>query len=112
MAEDFATEGGGALAIRPGAFYENSSDLCALEDEMAPLAERYGQLKLPVSILFAEEDQLLDPDRHGVATADQIPGARLKLVPGGHMLPFTQPDVTAQWLREELAEQNRTPARE
>ena len=31
--------------------------------------------------------------------AQQIPGAKLTLVEGGHMLPFTQPIETARWVR-------------
>ena len=98
--EDFGTEGGGLLGARPGNFYETSSDLVALEKRMPALVARYGEVAVPVSILYGDGDRLLDPERHGRLTASQIPGARLRVVPGGHMLPFTQPELTAQWVRE------------
>ena len=101
--EDFATAGGGALGARPEAFYETSSDMVALEHQMPLLAERYPAIQVPVRILFAEGDQLLDPHKHGTATASQLPDGRADLVPGGHMLPFTQPEMTARWIREALA---------
>ena len=97
--EDFGTVGGGLLTLRPNAFYANSSDLVALEDELPAMVERYGSLSIPVSILYAREDNLLDPAMHGEEAARQIPGADLKLIDGGHMLPFTQPEETARFIR-------------
>ena len=97
--EDFAVGGGGALGARPEAFYESSSDMVALEDQMPSLVACYGSIRAPVRILFAEGDQLLDPQVHGAITAGQIADCRLEAVPGGHMLPFTQPEMTARWIR-------------
>ncbi len=101
--EDFGTAGGGLLSLRPDAFYANSSDLVALEDELPDMVARYGSLSLPVSILYARGDNLLDPEVHGQQAARQIPGAELELVDGGHMLPFTQPETTAGWIRTAAA---------
>jgi pimeloyl-ACP methyl ester carboxylesterase len=106
--EDFAVTGGGALGARPVAFYENSSDMVALEDHMPSLVQRYGSITVPVRILFAESDQLLDPQFHGAAAAAQLGDARLELVPGGHMLPFTQPEMTARWIRRAAEEAKET----
>ena len=103
--EDFPIAGGGALAARPEAFYETSSDLVAIEHQMPKLVERYPDIRVPVSILYAEGDQLLDPQFHGATTAAQLPDARLEIVPGGHMLPFTQPELTARWIRRAMGEE-------
>ena len=62
----------------------------------------YGDLNLPVAILYGREDNLLDYRIHGEKTVAQIPGARLTLVDGGHMLPYTQPLETALWVRSVL----------
>ena len=104
--EDFAVAGGGLLGARPQAFYETSSDLVALEDQMELLVQRYSQIGVPVRILFAEGDQLLDPQQHGVATAAMFPDGRADIVPGGHMLPFTQPETTARWIRQAAEEEH------
>lgn len=96
--EDFATEGGGALGLRPGNFYNASSDLVAVESDMPALAARYGEVKVPVSILYGKGDNLLDPEVHGGRMKDMV-GAEVELVEGGHMLPFTQPALTARWIR-------------
>ena len=104
--EDFPTEGGGALGARPEAFYESSSDMVALEHQMPLLVELYGSIAIPVRILFAEGDQLLDPQVHGATAVEQLADCRLELVPGGHMLPFTQPEMTARWIRRAAQEQD------
>ena len=101
--DDFGTRGGGLLAARPGNFYETSSDLVALENRLPELVSHYGAMRIPVSILYGEGDQLLDYRLHGETTAGQIEGARLEVVPGGHMLPFTQPEMTARWIRAAAA---------
>jgi pimeloyl-ACP methyl ester carboxylesterase len=102
--ESFAIEGGGLLAARPAAFYASSSDLVAVKDDLPALVARYGELRLPVSILYAREDNLLDCRKHGECTAGEIEGARLEMVEGGHMLPFTQPELTARFIRQAAGE--------
>lgn len=96
---DFATQGGGALALRPGNFYNASSDLVAVEAHMPALVERYAALDVPIDILYGRGDAILDYRIHGERTAEQIQGARIEVVEGGHMIPFTQPEVTARWIR-------------
>ncbi|MFN3943817.1 MAG: alpha/beta fold hydrolase [Allosphingosinicella sp.] len=96
--DDFATEGGGALGLRPSNFYNASSDMAALEDDMPRLVARYDEVKAPVAILYGRGDNLLDPEVHGTRMKDMV-GADVELVEGGHMLPFTQPELTARWIR-------------
>lgn len=101
--EDFGTEGGGLLGLRPGNFENTSRDLVEAEDDLPGMVELYPALSIPVSILYAREDNLLDPAVHGERTAREIPNAELELVDGGHMLPFTQPEKTARWIRAAAA---------
>ena len=108
---DFGTEGGGLLAMRPNNFYASSSDLVDLEGELEGMVERYPTLSIPVSILYAPGDNLLDSQLHGERTASEIPGARIELVEGGHMLPFTQPELTAAFVRRAAARQEQSNAR-
>jgi pimeloyl-ACP methyl ester carboxylesterase len=95
---DFATRGGGLLSLRPGAFLAASADLQALPDRLPDQQNRYGELRMPVSILYGKDDRILDWRAHGQALADKVAGARLELVAGGHMLPVTHPDVTAAFI--------------
>jgi pimeloyl-ACP methyl ester carboxylesterase len=108
---DFGTEGGGLLALRPNNFSASSADLVDLEGELEGMVERYPTLSLPVSILYARADNLLNFQKHGETTASQIPGTEIELVEGGHMLPFTQPELTAAFVRRAAARQEQPDAR-
>ena len=100
---DFGTEGGGMLAVRPDNFYASSSDLVELEGELEPMVPLYPTIGVPVAILFAREDKVLDPMTHGDRTVRNIKGATFELVDGGHMIPFTQPLPTAAFVRRAAA---------
>ena len=96
--DDFSVRGGGALALRPNNVYAAIFEMQAASDEMAGIAARYDELQLPVSILYAREDAILDYKRNGDQTAGEITGCRLELTDGGHMLPVTQPELTAAFI--------------
>lgn len=100
---DFGTRGGGLLALRPGNLKAAMFEVAAARDDMEALVPFYPELKLPVSILFAREDNLLDPDLHGRRTARAIPGAVFEEIEGGHMLPVTHPDACARVIRTAYA---------
>jgi pimeloyl-ACP methyl ester carboxylesterase len=96
--KDFATKGGGLLSLRPAAFLSASSDLQALPDSLPQVQERYASLRVPVSVLYGKDDRILDWKANGQALVDKVPGAKLELVEGGHMLPVTQVEVTAGFI--------------
>ncbi|RYY47463.1 MAG: alpha/beta fold hydrolase [Sphingomonadales bacterium] len=97
--EDFAVRGGGALAITPQGFQSGTYEMGMAKDAMDVQAPRYGQIGMPVAILYAHGDALLDPQLHGTDTANAIPGATVEIVEGGHMLPVTHPALVEDWLR-------------
>ncbi|MBB5714851.1 alpha/beta fold hydrolase [Sphingomonas aerophila] len=98
VAPDFKTRGGGALSRRPGAIAAVAGDIANARTELTELAGRYRTLALPVSILFARGDKLLDPAEHGEKTAASITNGRCELVEGGHMLPVTQPELVTRFI--------------
>lgn len=100
---DFATRGGGLLGLRPAAFLAGSADLQALAAHMPRIEGRYGELGMPLHVLFGRGDRLLDWRSNGQALVDKVAGARLQLVDGGHMLPVTQPEVTADFIEDVVA---------
>ncbi len=100
---DFAKRGGGLLALRPSSFIAASADLVAVPEDLPGMSERYGAMDLPVSILYGRSDGILDPREQGEALAAKIPGAQLTLMDGGHMLPITAVERTAQFIREAAA---------
>ncbi|MCW4463229.1 alpha/beta fold hydrolase [Sphingomonas sp. BT-65] len=100
----FETEFGGAMLARPRAFYAASSEMTAVNGALAPLVARYGEIGLPVRILFGAADQVLAAPVHGTRTAAAIPGARCTIVRNaGHMLPVTQPDRVVAFIRDACA---------
>jgi pimeloyl-ACP methyl ester carboxylesterase len=100
--KDFATRGGGLLSLRPSAFLSASSDLQALPESLPQMQARYASLRLPVSVLYGKDDRILGWKANGKALVDKVPGARLELVEGGHMLPVTQVAVTAKFIEAAL----------
>jgi pimeloyl-ACP methyl ester carboxylesterase len=109
--EDFGTAGGGLLAMRPSNFYASSSDLVDLEGELEGMVPRYPTLSVPVGILYGKGDNLLNYQLHGERTAAEIADAVIEVVEGGHMLPFTQPELTAAFVRRAAERQEQPHAR-
>ena len=99
---DFPIRGGGALGLRPSHFIASSRDLVALEEVLPQLEQSYPALQLPVRILYGRDDRILDPQEQGQAMADRFPAVELELVPGGHMLPLTQPILTTDFVRRSM----------
>jgi pimeloyl-ACP methyl ester carboxylesterase len=96
---DFATRGGGLMSLRPSQFLAASADIQALPASLPQQQIRYGQLQLPVSVLYGRNDLVLDPTENGADFIAQVNGATLELVDGGHMLPVTNPRLTADFIR-------------
>jgi pimeloyl-ACP methyl ester carboxylesterase len=97
---DFGLKGGGLLALKPASFRSGVFELSVAPAEMTAQAMRYGELKLPVAILYGRGDYLLEPLLHGRKTAAAIPGAKLTEIDGGHMLLVCHVDATEAWLRD------------
>lgn len=97
----FDLDYGGAMLARPRAIYAASSEMVAVNDGLAPLVARYGEIAVPVRILFGAGDKVLPAPIHGTQTAAEIPGASCTIVEGaGHMLPVTDPARVAAFIRE------------
>jgi pimeloyl-ACP methyl ester carboxylesterase len=61
-------------------------------------------MRLPVSVLYGRGDRILSPTEQGQALVAKLPGAKLTLMDGGHMLPVTAPEACAVFIRS-VAEQ-------
>jgi pimeloyl-ACP methyl ester carboxylesterase len=97
---DFPVRGGGLLGLRPEAFYAASTDLNAVEHDLQAQQQRYGDIRLPLSILYGEGDRVLDWRAQGEALHAKVPHSELRLIPGGHMLPVSAAATTAEWLEQ------------
>ncbi|MGH9243415.1 MAG: alpha/beta fold hydrolase [Acidimicrobiales bacterium] len=69
------------------------------------LRRRLPRITVPTLVVVADGDRLV-PAAHAEVYAAEIPGARLELVPGAHMLPVERPvelaEVIARFCRETL----------
>ena len=95
---DFAMRGGGLMGLCPHQFLAGSRDMQALPDCLPALSKRYGELRVPVRVLFGRADAILDWRENGQALVDKLADGKLTLVDGGHMLPVTQPRETASFI--------------
>ncbi len=96
---DFPIRGGGILGLRPRSFYNTSLEMRAVNFDLAKMVPRYPSLRLPVRILYGTSDEVLDHQVHGEAMKAKSPMVSVELVPGGHMLPITAPDLTARFIK-------------
>ena len=97
--DDFPTRGGGLLALRPSHFLGASEDLIGAASSLPAVVPHYGTLRMPIHVLYGREDRILDYKLNGEAFAAKVPGARLTLVSGGHMLPVTAIDTSVDFVR-------------
>jgi pimeloyl-ACP methyl ester carboxylesterase len=97
---DVAVRGGGLYSLRPASFYGASTDMVAVGEDLPAQQQRYGELRMPVHILYGDGDRVLDWHANGEALRDKVPQAELKVIPGGHMIPVTAATATAAWLEE------------
>ena len=96
--DDFGTRGGALLALRPWTFRNASRDLLAAHD-IGRYVARYGQIDMPVGVLFGTGDRILDHTLHGETLVTQIAGLDLELIElGGHMIPLSAPDRSAAFI--------------
>ncbi|MBX3577134.1 MAG: alpha/beta fold hydrolase [Rhizobiaceae bacterium] len=97
---DYGTEGGGWAGLQPSHVYATGTDFVALETELPAIEKRYGELDIPVGILFGTADRVLEYDRHGLSMRDKVKGLDLELLDGiGHMPQFVEAEKTAAFIR-------------
>jgi pimeloyl-ACP methyl ester carboxylesterase len=105
---DFPFRAGGLLGLRPKAFCSASSDAVLAEYVLPNYVARYGSLALPMGMLLAKGDRLLDYRAQGEAIKAFCPALDLELMDGGHMLPMTAPDRCAALIRRVAKRQQET----
>jgi len=70
-------------------------DAALAERDTAEVERRLGDVRVPVGVVWGEEDAWLDPSQ-AEALAGKIPGAELRLVPGaGHFVMEDAPEAVA-----------------
>lgn len=98
--EDYIIAGGGMLGLRPRHIYATSSDIVAIEKDLAEIEKRYGEIDMPAAVMFGAADRVLDHRRHGLPMREKIAGLDFELAEGqGHMLQFMAGERVAEMIK-------------
>jgi pimeloyl-ACP methyl ester carboxylesterase len=94
MPDGFVSNTSTALMLRPREFLANASDLVTLKAAVAEQASRYGDIKVPTTVISGEIDKTVWTDIHSRPFAAAVQGAKLIVLPGvGHMVQNAAPDL-------------------
>ena len=71
-----------------------SVDDALLNERLPTFADRYQNIKVPVTIITGDSDQIVPADENAERLYKAVPGSHLNLLPRtGHQIPFTRPDA-------------------
>ncbi|WP_315736539.1 MULTISPECIES: alpha/beta hydrolase [unclassified Bradyrhizobium] len=94
MPDDFVDQTATPLLLRPREFLANARDLVTLKQAVIEQAPRYGEIKVPVTILAGDADRTVYTEIHSRPLARVLPQARLIVVPDlGHMVQNAVPEL-------------------
>jgi pimeloyl-ACP methyl ester carboxylesterase len=71
-----------------------AGEVLEADDVYTRVDPRLGSIHTPAVVIQGNKDQLVEPI-HGRRLAAVLPDARLEMVPGGHMAPYTHPYAVA-----------------
>jgi pimeloyl-ACP methyl ester carboxylesterase len=94
MPDGFVQDSATPLLLRPREFIANAYDLVTLKASVAAQAPRYGEIRVPVTIIAGEPDKTVKTDIHARPFAAMVPSAKLIVLPDlGHMVQNAVPDL-------------------
>lgn len=92
--QDYEEKSGLRLIIRPDNWRANAEDMRELAAFLAVQKKRYGELRLPMTIIAGEQDQSVSPEIHSIPLHRQVAGSKLILLPDtGHVPHYAHPDA-------------------
>ncbi|WP_426162710.1 alpha/beta fold hydrolase [Sandarakinorhabdus sp. DWP1-3-1] len=84
------------LILRPGQVRASAEDGAQMPANAARLAERYGELKLPIVVLWGDGDKLVKQSGQSARLVDEVSTAAGKPLPDvGHMIHHVHPGAVA-----------------
>jgi pimeloyl-ACP methyl ester carboxylesterase len=94
LPHNFVSSTATPLLLRPREFLANARDLVTLKPAVIEQSPRYGDLKLPVTIIAGDVDKTVSTAIHSQPFAAAVPQTKLIVLPGvGHMVPQAAPDL-------------------
>ncbi|MGJ4941667.1 alpha/beta fold hydrolase [Bradyrhizobium sp. HKCCYLS1011] len=97
MPDDFLDVTATPLLLRPREFAANARDLATLKQAVREQAPRYGEIKIPVTIIAGDADRTVFTDIHSRPFAQAVPQTRLIVRPDlGHMVQNAVPELVIE----------------
>jgi pimeloyl-ACP methyl ester carboxylesterase len=97
---DYATKGGGWLGLRPSHFYASATDFTAIPLDLGRIEARYGEIDMPVALMFGTADPIVAFAEHGAPMAGRVQNLDFEVVEGmGHMPQFVEPRRVVAFIR-------------
>lgn len=105
MPDGFVKDSATPLLLRPREFIANAYDLVTLKQAVAAQASRYGEIRMPVTIIAGEPDKTVKTDTHARPFAATVPNAKLIVLPDlGHMVQNAVPDLVKTEIETMIAQ--------
>lgn len=91
-----------SINLKHGNLEAYAGEVLASGGVIAGINRGLSALRVPAVVLQGDRDRLVRPEC-GRELAARLPGARLEMVPGGHMVPYTHPAAVAAAVRSLVA---------
>lgn len=92
------------LALKRNHFRSNARDIYSLKPALKEMEARYGEIKIPVTILAGDSDAIAPTEIHGAWLHKKIPQSKFELLPKtGHQPAFTKKKEVLQAIDEAAA---------
>jgi pimeloyl-ACP methyl ester carboxylesterase len=96
MPAGFVRDSATPLLLRPREFLANARDLVTLKEAVAEQALRYGEIRVPVTVIAGDADKTVSTHIHSRPFAAAVGDAKLIVLPGmGHMIQNVTPELVA-----------------
>jgi pimeloyl-ACP methyl ester carboxylesterase len=92
--EDYLVAAQIPLVLRPSAFEANAYDVAGLYDAVTAQNSRYGEIRMPATVIAGDADRIVYTDIHSRSFAREVPWTKLIILPGmGHMPHYGATDL-------------------
>jgi pimeloyl-ACP methyl ester carboxylesterase len=82
-----------AMALRPSQLHATAAEAALMVSSAVALSHRYAEIAVPVLVMAGAGDLIVHVDQHARRLAEDIPGAKLRVVPEqGHLLHWGVPE--------------------
>jgi pimeloyl-ACP methyl ester carboxylesterase len=104
MPDNFVSDTAALLLLRPREFVANAYDLMTLKAAVAAQAPRYGEIRMPVTVISGDVDKTVSTNIHSRPFTATVPRAKLIVLEGvGHMVQNAVPDLVAAEIEAMIA---------